>query len=381
MVRGNVSPTVLGTSPTGRWVGGGSPGESKMTFGVEIARKLGEGIINRVPTKYVEGVREKVTEACDELISVGARIRPLMVDGKQRGWVRGFHDTERRILRRWIPDSLEFVFRCLLLSTTLNEEELGSLSSLEIHRLVQLILAMGDRDASLFPYLSAFSTTRTSEMLWHSHSAYFSCETRNINLPDGKTMRVLCPSNHTRLWASLCTYREQAKKRLDESWNAVLIMRPWAGKSVDGLAAELKDATRKMRVDALEPWENVVAAPVDTSLEDGWAHVENMETKEGMLKEFHGMLSNDRHEKLMAKFEKQQVDAAEQRKREIEQMVTRRGGIGINKETIRIETEEEVTKRERDLQKGRITPTPVTREGANPLPGDVREKIRRYQQD
>jgi hypothetical protein len=106
-----------------------------------------------------------------------------------------------------------------------------------------------------------------------------------------------------------------------------------------------------------------------------------METKEGMLKEFHGMLSNDRHEKLMAKFEKQQVDAAEQRKREIEQMVTRRGGIGINKETIRIETEEEVTKRERDLQKGRITPTPVTREGANPLPGDVREKIRRYQQD
>ena len=46
----------------------------------------------------------------------------------------------------------------------------------------------------------------------------------------------------------------------------------------------------------------------DEKLKDGWAHTENMETVEGMLAELHGALHNDRHEKLMDKFEKQQLE-------------------------------------------------------------------------
>jgi F0F1-type ATP synthase epsilon subunit len=357
-----------------------NPFPSKLTFGVELAKKLNEGIINRAPTQHVQAVRDQVTEACEELISIGARVRPLLIEGTQAGWVRGFHDTEKRMLRRWVPQSHDYIFRCLQLCTSLSEDEITSLSSLELHRLVLLITTMGDRDASLYPYLSAFSTTRDSEALWHGAGGYASFDNKLVLLPDGKSLRVLCPSNHARLWASLCTYREQAKKRLDESWNAVLIMRPWAGKSVDGLAAELKDATKKMRVDALEPWENIVASAPDKSLDDGWAHLENMETKEGMLKELYGMLGNDRHEQLMAKFEKQQLEAAEKDRQEIEKIVIRRGGIGINNGTITVMTEAEVRKREQDLRKGRVAPPPpVNREKAedsNPI--DVRKKIQKY---
>ena len=362
-------------------MGNNNPFPSKLTFGSELAKKLNEGILNRVPTHHVQTVRDEVTEACEELVSIGARIRPLMIDGRQAGWVRGFHDTEKRMLRRWVPNSHDYIFRCLQLVTSLSEDEISSLSSLELRRLILLITTMGDRDASLYPYLSAFSTTRDSENLWHGGGAYSSFENKSVLLPDGKLLRVLCPPTHARLWASLCTYREQAKKRLDESWNAVLIMRPWAGKSVDGLAAELKDATKRMRVDALEPWENIVASGPDKSLDDGWAHLENMETREGMLKELYGMLGNDRHEQLMARFEKQQLEAAEREKMEIEKLVTRRGGIGINKETITVMTEAEVRQREQDLRKGKVAPSPpVNRDKAedgNPI--DARKKIQKYQ--
>jgi hypothetical protein len=381
-VRPRTSPEVLGTSPSGRWLGASPSADSRLTPGAELARSLSEGVVNRVPPKYIQEVRGRVTEACSEIIGIGARIRPLMVDGTQRGWVRGFFNTERRILLRWVPDPLDFVYRCLLLSTSLAEEEVTALSSLEVVRLVRLVTAMGERDSSLYPYLSAFSTTRDSECLWHSGGQYASFENRRVAMPDGKHISILCPSDHARLWASLCTYREQAKKRLDENWNAVLIIRPWAGKSVDGLVAELKGVTKQMKADALEPWEGIVSAPPDKSLDDGWAHIENMETKEGMLRELHGMLSNDRHEQLMAEFERQQIEAAEQRKRQLERIAAGRGGPGINREVIRVETEVGAFKKERELRKGRIAPPPVAdRYAADRSTGtDIGERIKRYQQ-
>jgi hypothetical protein len=349
-------------------------------MGAELARKLGEGVLRKAPAQHVQAVRRAVTEACGELIQVGARIRPLSIDGVPTGWVRGFHDTERRMLVRWLPDRREFVFRCLLLSTTLGEEAISALSSLEVTRLVKLVMAMGDRDASLYPYLSAFSTTKESEFLWHSNGDYSSFRGLSVLLPDGKSMTVLCPSDHARLWASLCTYREQAKARLDDTWNAVLVMRAWAGRSVDGLVGELRTATKQLHVDALEPWENIVAAPPDKALDDGWAHLENMETKEGMLKELHGMLSNDRHERLMQEFERQQLAAAERHKQQIEGLIARRGGPGISRETITVQTEEEVLRQEREMRRGRRpAPAPVSRERTEKVL-DVREKLRKYQE-
>ena len=159
----------------------------------------------------------------------------------------------------------------------------------------------------------------------------------------------------------------------------MLIIRPWVGKSVDGLVAELRDVTKQMRADALEPWERIVSAPPDKSADDGWAHIENMETKEGMLRELHGMLSNDRHEQLMAEFERQQIDAAEQRRKEIERIVAGRGGPGINREVIVVETEAGALRKERALRKGRIAPPPLTDRDAASSVTDVREKMKKYQ--
>jgi hypothetical protein len=354
---------------------------SKLTYGAELALRLGEGIAKRVPTKRVKEVMTEVSSACEELIRIGARIRPLLADGKNVGWVRGLHDTERRMLRRWLPDEFDFILRCLLLTTSLTEDEVSRMSIMEVNKLIKLALAMGDRDASLFPYLMAFSTTRESENLWHGGgTVHCSFENKAVTMPDGKRMTILLPPDHARLWASLCTYREQAKKRLDESWNAVLIMRPWAGKSVDGIASNLRAATKSLEVNNLEPWESVVKVAPDKSLDDGWAHIENMETKEGAYKELMSMLGNDRHERLMAEFEKQQIAAAEKRKKDIERIVTGRGGPGIHEETITILTEDEMRKREAELTRGRIVAPPVDRqkaEGGSAV--SVQEKLKRYQ--
>jgi hypothetical protein len=303
----------------------------------------------------------------------------MLVDGQQVGWVRGIHYTERRRLSRWLFDSNEYLITVLSLATTLTRSEIEDLSPLEFRNLVMLVQKMSDYDVSLFPYVSAFVSTFVSENLWHGQGDRLtSFENRVVELPDGKSMKILVPSDHARLWASLCVYREQAKARLDASWNAVLQVRPMAGKSVDPLAADLKKTARQLVANSMEPWESLVRPLVKSNLDDGWAHAENLETREGMLRELHGMLANDRHEQLMAKFEKQQIEAAEERKRAIEDMSRRRGGPGINEETVRIESDADVRRREIELKKGRI-PTPIDRNKTETTPNPA-DRIKRYNQ-
>ena len=346
--------------------------------GVDLMRKISDGLVKKVPNEHIQTIRASIVENCDELLEVGARIRPLMVDGERIGWVRGVHYTERRRLTRWSLTPDEYVISTLSLATTLTRPEIVDLSSLELHNLVLVVQKMADYDISLFPYLSAFTSTFASENLWHSRGTQLtSFENRIVELPDGKTLRLLVPSDHARLWASLCVYREQAKARLDASWNSLLQVRPMAGKSVDPLAAELKKTSQQLVANSLIPWEEVVKIQ-GPDLDDGWAHAENLDTREGMMKELQGMLANDRHEQLMAKFEKQQIDAAEERKRAIEAMSRRRGGPGINEETIEVVSDSDVRKRELELKKGRGIPTPLDRNKSEATP-DVADRMRRYQ--
>jgi hypothetical protein len=189
-------------------------------------------------------------------------------------------------------------------------------------------------------------------------------------------MRILAPSEHARLWATLCVHREQAKVRLDANWNAVLQVRPLAGKSVDPLANELKALSKQLATESMEPWETVVRFKPAKDLDDGWAHSENLETQEGMLKELHGMLNDDKHEQLMAKFEKQQIDAAEERKRALKRLVPQRE-LGVNEETMWVETDASVRQRELDLKKGRVAPKPIDRNKTEFVVDPV-EKMKRY---
>ena len=52
----------------------------------------------------------------------------------------------------------------------------------------------------------------------------------------------------------------------------------------------------------------VIDLKSDPKFKDGWAHVENINSVEGILMELNGMLQNDRHERLMAEFDRQQLE-------------------------------------------------------------------------
>lgn len=354
-----------------------APPPRNLPSGVDLMRRINDGMVKKNPSEYLESVRDSIVENCDELLEVGARIRPLMVDGKQVGWVRGIHNTERRRVSRWVYEPNKYATHVLTLATSLKKEEIEDLSSLELHNLVELVQKMTEYDMSLYPYLSAFASTLSSENLWHSRGVEItSFDNKLVELPDGHVMRILTAPNHSRLWATLCVYREQAKARLDDNWNSLLQIRPMAGKSADPLAAKLKTIAKSLVTDSMEPWESLVKIQPAINLDDGWAHSENMETREGALKELQGMMSNDRHERLMEKFQKQQIEAAEARKKELENLVSKRGGLGINMETVQVETDAEVRRREADLKKGRIPP-PMQRSKTETTPNPV-ERIKRY---
>jgi hypothetical protein len=348
-----------------------------MSLGIELMKQLNEGGLQVAPLDIVETVKDKVSEACTELLDIGARIRPLFVNGKQIGWIRGVHLTETRMFQRWITDSNELLTHVLLLATTLSKQEIEDLSTSEIHSLARLVRNMNDYDISLFPYMAAFSTTLTSEHLWYGKGMKLSSfENREISLPDGKIIRVVRPSDHTRLWATLCSYRDAAKRRLDESMSALTIIRPWTGKSSDALANELKNISKSLQPDNLDPWMNIVKT-AKSDVNDGWAHADD--TVEGLVqRELIGMINNDRHERLIAEFEKQQRAAAEKQKQEIEKILRTSSEKGVWEETIPvIVTEKEVRKTQQDLQKGKPKITPVDDSESQTEP---RERIRRYDQ-
>src|SRR5277367_481223 len=100
-------------------------GNTKLTEGVELMNQIYAGGMLKATPEIVQSVRAAVSEACEELLDIGARIRPLMVAGKRIGWVRGLHVTERKILNRWNTSSSEFVEYTLLLATTLTREQLN----------------------------------------------------------------------------------------------------------------------------------------------------------------------------------------------------------------------------------------------------------------
>jgi hypothetical protein len=66
------------------------------TFGADLVQRISEGSLAQIPSEYLARTRDDVSQAIEELIDVGARVRPLYADGKQVGWVRRVHLAERR---------------------------------------------------------------------------------------------------------------------------------------------------------------------------------------------------------------------------------------------------------------------------------------------
>jgi hypothetical protein len=362
--RPTTSPTLKRALPTGR----------------ELMDMIQEGQTKAAPAEYVETVRQRVTESCEELIEMGARIRPLMDGNKQVGWIRGVHASERKQLKRWLKDPDDFIQNMLLLATSYTLEEVEIMTSPEVYGLMELVRKMSEYDMSLFPYLSAFSSTQQSENLWFSKGTKLTnFENRIIEMPDGKKIRIACPPDHVRLWASLCTYREQAKKRLDENWNALLIVRPMAGKSANPITVELKSIARSLETGSVEPWSRIVKNKID--YRDGWGHPGD--TVEDLKREMDAMIRGDKHEMVMDAWGKQMESDEQDRLKKIDDLRKSRnttGQAGVVDERIEYFTETEMRERQAALRQGKVPPAKERheeRERRESVETNV-SKLRRY---
>lgn len=348
-------------APKHRAVALSSPIRRKLPTGRELLERIEDGQAVAAPTEYVASVRQGVAENCEELLEMGARIRPLMNGDKQVGWIRGVHASERKQLRRWLKNPDDFIFNTLLLGTSFTSEEIENMSSPEVYGLAEAVSRMTEYDISLFPYLSAFSSTQMSENLWFSKGTKLtSYENRVIDMPDGKKIRIASPPDHVRLWASLCTYREQAKVRLDENWNALLIVRPMAGKSADPITAELRNVARSLQTDSIEPWSRIVKNET-AKVDDGWGHGGGSSVEE-LKREMEGMIKGDKHERLMDKWQEQMENEEKQRQKKLAETRKSRnttGMAGVVDERVEYLTEEEMQKRQAAMKRGKAPPAKV----------------------
>lgn len=333
-------------------------GGLKGLSGKDLMQRINDGDMVKVSPDALERVKREISENCEELIEAGARIRPLLVDGKQIGWVRGIHPMERRMLKRWVKEPNDFVFHILKLATSMTVAELEALSAMEIRSMAEVVKHMSEYDMSLYPYMSAYVATQSSENLWFGKGEKLtSYENRIVNMPDGKDIKIMAPPDHARLWASLCTYREQAKRRLEENWNSLFIVRPWAGKSADPIAQELRGVARQLETDSLDPWEKVVRVAPKVDVHDGWAHAGD--SLEDLQRELKGMLEGDRHERLMEIWQKQMKDEAEGQKHKLEELRKKRGTDqpGIVEERYEVLTDAQVRERQAAMKRGVPTKT------------------------
>lgn len=350
---------------------------ARITSGVEAMKLISQGVYQQVPTETLEKVRTYVSMACEEIVDCGARIRPLRVDNKQIGWVRGIHLSEKKVLHRWLSDPTDLLMETLLLGTTLTREQITDLSSLEVRSLALLLNRMQEYDLSVYPYLNAFSTTMTSEKLWHSKGRTLSSySNRRVELPNGASIKILAPPDHASIWATMCTYREDNKLRVENTMNALMITRAFVGsKATHSLTEELRKVSLSLKPDNIEPWQKVVRPESSMVKDDGWAHGGG-DTVEDLLREMKGIESNDKHEQLMAKFEAQQRAEAEAEKKRIEDLLRKyHKDEDIWEESVPvILTNEEVRARELELKRSRSMVKPIVpHDDDNP-----RDKMRRF---
>jgi hypothetical protein len=347
--------------------------------GKELMRRINDGDFVKAPAESVERIKREIAENCEELIETGARIRPLLVGDAQVGWVRGIHPQERKMFKRWVKNPDDFVLNVLLLATTFSKQEIEGMTAVELRSLAEVVRLMGEYDMALYPYLSAYVTTASSEGLWFGKGERLtSYENRVVTMPDGMGMRIMAPPDHARLWASLCVYREQAKRRLDESMNSLFIVRPWAGKNADPIAQELRGVARQLETDSSDPWEKVIKAVPKVDVNDGWAHAGD--SVEDLRRELKGMLEGDKHERLMEVWQKQMQDEAEGRQKEIEDLRKKRGTTepGVVEERFEVLTDAQVRQRQRDMLQGKPLHQPG-REAFEEDPTDRHmKKIQKY---
>jgi hypothetical protein len=145
-------------------------------------------------------------------------------------------------------------------------------------------------------------------------------------------------------------------------------------KGADPIANDLKAIGRGLQTDTLEPWREAIQTKGPTNVDDGWAHSED-DSIEGMQREIRGMVGNDRHERLIARFEEQERARAEERQRKIDDQIAQRGGRGFIEHSMTVMTDSEVQERQRSLRMGRPQLKPLADEELQSSPS---ERLAKY---
>ncbi len=301
-------------------------------------------------------LKEGVSQALEEFILQGARVRPLKLQNKRIGWIRPLSYSERKVLDQLIEDEDERIILTLSHCTTLTEDEICDLDIHELNSILSRVHKASIANYTLFPYLSAFVTTQTSQNIWNSrHDGLFN--RTEIRMPDGKTLKLLAMSDHLRLWATLSTIREQSIRKLEETLNFGTLIKAQVGKGADKYINELSRTLQGFKVDSIEPWTEVVdfmKVQVDApQFTDGFGHSHEDSTLQGLMREMKGMMEGDSHERLMDTFYDTQLQAAQKKEQDIQKIVQkRREEMELMEDdgALIVMTEAEVRRREREIR-------------------------------
>ena len=325
------------------------------SLGVQLMSQINTGELQFKQSDLALEIKEKVTQAMEEIITMGARVHPLKLNGKRVGWLRPLSPSERKILDSLIDDNNERMVLMLTHCTTLSESEIDDLDIYEINSILHQIYSANVADISLFPYISAFCSTQTSQLLWDSRRRQ-ALEREIIRLPDGSRMQLLAPSSHLSLWALLTSIRVRSLHRLEEALNMSAIVRSQIGKDADKYVKGIISEINSFKLDAIEPWTDIVdytklqANP--TQFNDGYGHSHEDGSVQGLLREMDGMMQGDKHEQLMQQFYEKQINEAKEKEQQVLQRVQkRRKELEILEDdgSLVVVTDVEVKRRQREI--------------------------------
>lgn len=326
------------------------------SMGVDLINQLNDGTLGRKHSQVAIEVKAKVTDAMTELVRVGARVRPLLIKDKRVGWMRPLSFSERKILESQYDNEDDRIRLSIWYCTTLTNEEISDLDLVELNSLLRVMVEANLADLSLFPFISAFTSTQSSINLWSSkHDRIFDKDT--IDLPDGSQLRLLCPSDHIQLWSTLCVYRDRAISKLEQAINFSALVKTMAGKNADRYIKDLIKSLNAFEADPIDPWEDIInfsALDKDIDFNDGFGHAHQDGSTTGLLREMEGMMTGDRHEQAIQSFYDSQIAEAKRKEEEVQRIIQNRREQLANMEvddTMVVMTEREVRARETQLRR------------------------------
>jgi hypothetical protein len=82
-----------------------------------------------------------------------------------------------------------------------------------------------------------------------------------------------------------------------------------------------------LNLNIADPWINMGITPPDYDLSDGWGHIHQDASVEGLMRELNGMLTDDKHEQLMKAIAERDIREAEIKKAKIRAMRDRVEGV------------------------------------------------------